>query len=149
MITKENIPESYKPFDKLMLCSNIITGGAYLISIGNVIPLLVGQGAKPMVWLQAVIDAKAGKFVTVVDASISTHPAVRVFEEGDILNVNSGSMLIIRIRSDAPGSAIVDRLDLRPLGINIFGDESKLQAGGNTFMTSSFQGVGTVFAFGA
>jgi hypothetical protein len=147
MITKQSIPKSYKPFGRLMLCSNTIVGGGYIVSIGDVIPLLLGQGKKPMVWLQAVTDSKRDRFVTVVDASIAKHPAVRITNEGDALNVVSGSIVIIRIKSDEPGSAVVDKLDLRPLGINVFGDESHLQAGGAAFSSSTFTNVGTIIAF--
>ena len=146
MITRENLPESFRPFQTLIVCSNTIIGGGNLVSIGNVLPLLVGQGSKPLVWLQAAVDPQAQNFITIVDASISKHPAVRVIENEDGIKITAGDVVLLRVKLTAIDSGVVDKIDLRPLGINIYGDASKLIAGGATFSNSTFSGVGTVIA---
>ena len=148
MITKDNMPKSYKPFDVLTLCSNKIIGGSYIVSMGEVIPIILGQGDKPMVWLQAVADPKGKTFTTVVEASISMHPAIKVLQVEDALEVSIDNTTVLKIKSSEGGSASVEELDLRPLGINMFGDNTKLQVGGMTFTGNTFQGVGTVIALG-
>jgi hypothetical protein len=148
MITKDNMPRSYKPFDVLTLCSNKIIGGSNIVSMGEVIPIILGQGDKPMVWLQAVADPEGKIFTTVVEASISKHPAIRVLQEEDALEVSIDNTIVLKIKANEGGSALVEKLDLRPLGINMFGDNTKLQVGGMTLTGNTFQGVGTVIALG-
>jgi hypothetical protein len=148
MITKENMPKSYKPFDTLILCSNKIIGGGNIVSMGKVIPIILGQGDKPMVWLQAVADPKGKIFTTVVEASISKHPAIKVLQEKDALEVSINNTTVLKIKDTKGGSALVEKLDLRPLGINMFGDNTTLQVGGMTLAGNTFQGVGTVIALG-
>lgn len=148
MITKENMPKSYKPFNVLTLCSNKIIGGGNIVSMGEVIPIILGQGDKPMVWLQAVADPKGKTFTTVVEASISMHPAIKVLQVEDALEVSIDNTTVLKIKSSEGSSASVEKLDLRPLGINMFGDNTKLQAGGMTLIGNTFQGVGTAIALG-
>jgi len=148
MITKDNMPKSYKPFNELILCSNKIIGGSNIVSMGEVIPIILGQGDKPMIWLQAVADLKGKTFTTVVEGSISMHPAIKVLQVEDALEVSIGNITILKIKSSEKGSASVEKLDLRPLGINMFGDNTKLQAGGMTLTGNTFQGVGTAIALG-
>jgi hypothetical protein len=148
MITKDNMPKSYKPFDVLTLCSNRIIGARYLVSMGEVIPIILGQGDKPMVWLQAAADPKGETFTTVVEASISMHPAIKVLQVEDALEVSINNTTVLKIKSNEKGSASVEKLDMRPLGINMFGDNTKLEVGGMTLAGNSFQGVETVIALG-
>jgi hypothetical protein len=149
MITRENLPQSFQPFPTLIVCSNTIIGGGHLVSIGDVLPLIIGQGPKPLIWLQAALDPQAKNFVTVVDASISKHPAVRVIEDdkGGV-KITTGNTAVLRVKPSGSDCAVVDEIDLRPLGINIHGDASTLNAGGATFSGSTFSGVRTIIAFG-
>jgi hypothetical protein len=147
MITRESTPDSYLPYKSLIICSNRIIGCGHIVSIGSVLPILLGQGPKPLVWLQAATDPQAKTFVTVVEASISKHPAIRVIEDGQEIKITTGNTTVLRVKASENESAVVYEIDLRPLGINIHGDSSKLVAGGTTFSSSTFSGVGTVIAF--
>jgi hypothetical protein len=146
MITQENLPNNYKPYDKLIVCSNRLNGAGYLVRIGKALPVLLGQGDKPMVWLQAPVDPAATSFTTIVEASLSKTPSVRIFEDEGALIVSVGGTVILKVRNDGT-SAIVDELDLRPIGIRLWGDSKKLTAAGVTISDSSF-GSGTLVAFG-
>ena len=81
MITRNNMPKSYNPINTLKICSNTLYGGGNLVAVGDVLPILIGKGEKPKIWLQALADSKENKFVTIIDESISKHPAVKVYEE--------------------------------------------------------------------
>lgn len=151
MITTNNLPVGYKPYSTIKVCSNTLEGGGHLIVVGDVLPLLIGMGPKPLIWLQALVNPKPTKkqekFLTIVDASIATHPLVRVSEKGDEITVAAGGKIVLRVSAVHPELVEVRELDLRPLGLNVYGDESKLIAGGVQFSTSKFSGVGTLIAF--
>lgn len=148
MITKNTLPEGYKPYDKLTLCSNLLIGGGHLIQVGEVLPLLVGHGEIPQVWLQAPTDRAGKNFVQLVVASVAAHPAVLVNIAGGILSVSAGGKKVLQVREVGPDEAVVELLDLRPVGFNIYGDKSGLSAGGMQMSGNTVSGGGTFLALG-
>lgn len=148
MITKDNLPPTYQPYEQLTLCSNSLIGGGQLIQTGNSFPLLIGKGATPQIWLQAPTDPAGKAFAPLVSASVATHPAVSVFTEGGALVVYAGGQLVLRVRQISDQQAEVDELDLRPIGFNIFGNKTHLIAGGMNMSGNTVAGGGTFLAFG-
>ncbi len=147
MITKAKLPMSYSPYETLVVCSNRLLGGGYILAIGEVLPVLVGKGEKPKVWLQALLNPDKSEFVTIVEASISKDPAVKVFEEGGALNIHVGGTKALSVRVTGKESAEIFVLDLRLLGINLHGNSSTLTIGNSTFSRNSFSGGGAMVGF--
>ncbi len=148
MITRTTLPSIYKPYQNLMVCSNKLIGGGYLVVHGEVLPLLVGNGEGPIIWLQAPTD-KSGKFyIPLVSASVSSHPAVEVVSNKDGLTISVSGVPVIHVKQVDKDSAVIDLLDLRPVGLNIYGNASALTAGGATFSQNTFSGGGALIAFG-
>lgn len=148
MITPTTLPSTYKPYQRLTVCSNELIGGGHLVILGDVLPLLVGSGETPMVWLQAPADKTGKSYVPLVVASVAAHKAVTVVSNKDGLTVSvEGTPVIHALQVDSE-SAVIDFLDLRPVGLNIYGNATSLTAGGGTFSSNSFNGVGALLAFG-
>lgn len=148
MITKGNLPVAYQPYGRLTLCSNLLIGGGHLIQIGDILPLLVGKGEIPQIWLQAPTDIAGQTFTQLVIASVAAHPAILLNFEGGILSVSAGGKSILRVRGVGPDEAIVDFLDLRPVGFNIVGDKESLNAGGMKMSRNTISGGGTFLSLG-
>lgn len=148
MITRTTLPSTYKPYQKLTVCSNVLIGGGHLVVLGEVLPLLVGSGDGPTIWLQAPTDKSGKSYIPIVTASVASHPAVGVVSNNDGLTVSIAGVPVIHIKQADQDSAVVDLLDLRPVGLNIFGNASSLTAGGATFSQNTFSGGGTMLAFG-
>lgn len=148
MITKDNLPSTYLPYQQLTLCSNRLIGGGHLIQIGNALPLLIGRGEIPQVWLQAPTDPSGTVFAPLVLASVSAHPAASVSVDKGILRVFAGGQLVLQVRQISKEEAEVDALDLRPIGFNIYGDKASLNAGGMHMSGNSIAGGGTFLALG-
>jgi len=117
------------------------------LAIGEVLPVLVGKGEKPQVWLQALPNPDKSEFVTIVEASISKHQAVKVFEDSGALNIHVGGTNVLSVRVTGEDSAEISLLDLRPLGINLHGNNSELKVGGSIFSKNSFAGGGAMIGF--
>jgi len=148
MITRDKLPKSYTAYETLIVCSNTLSGGGYILAIGDVLPILVGKGEKPQVWLQALSTPDKNEFVTIVEASISKHQAVKVFEDSGALNIHVGGTNVLSVRVTGEDSAEVFLLDLRPLGIKLHGNNSELVVGNSTFSGNFFAGGGTMIGFG-
>ena len=148
MITREKLPKSYSPYETLVVCSNTLSGRGHLLAIGEVLPVLVGKGEKPQVWLQALSNPDKSEFVIIVEASISKHQAVKVFEDSGALNIHVGGTNVLSVRVTGEDSAEIFFLDLRPFGINLHGNNSELKVGNSTFIRNSFAGGGTMISLG-
>lgn len=149
MITIQNKPESFSPYEKITICSNTFTGGGNLVAVGELLPLLIGKGETPQIWLMALADAEKNRFIPIVEKSISKHHAVKVYEESGVINVSVGGNNVLSVRRVSDDEAIVTELDLRPLGLNIHGNEDKLYVGNSSFKNSGMAGSGTLIGFGA
>ncbi|WP_067609836.1 hypothetical protein [Marinobacter sp. UBA4489] len=149
MITKDKLPEGFTPYPSLVVCSNTISGGGHIVAVGETLPLLIGKGDKPKIWLQAVQNAKTNSFVTIVEASISKHPSVKVYEETDHLRIVISGEVVLSVISPSSEEAIIDKLDFRPIGLNMVGDNSSLMVGGSVFSGNSIHGGGTFIGLGS
>lgn len=148
MITTKNLPEHFSPYQSLSFCSNNISGGGHIFAMGQVLPLLIGVGPSPRVWLQAVATPGSKNFVTVVADSNSTHPAVDVEVDGGKVVVSVRGKAVLTVEAKDDQSAIVSEVDFRPLGLNVFGSSSSLNLGGMQLSNNTFSGVGVAFGLG-
>jgi hypothetical protein len=139
---------TYKPYQRLTVCSNLLIGGGHLVVLGEALPLLVGCGEAPMVWLQAPADQTGKTYVPLVAASVALHPAVSVVSNKEGLTVSVGGTPVIHVAQIDSESAVIDLLDLRPIGLNISGNAASLIAGGTNLSHNTFSGGGTMLAFG-
>jgi hypothetical protein len=117
------------------------------MSIGDVLPVLFGKGSKPQIWLQTLQSPHSKKFISLVDASISVHPKIRVEESNHKIFVRLDGGVVLLIEQTGEDELTVHQIDLRPLGLNLYGDSTGLYAGGMSFTSSTFTNVGTIMAF--
>lgn len=148
MITRNALPKSYKPYETLVICSNSMLGGGHIAAVGEVLPLVIGIGEKPQIWLQAITNPKTKEFIPIIEASVSKHPSVEVLEEnGDIVVTIQGSKVLV-IKEESTNKAVVSQLDLRPVGLNIFGNSKTLTVGNSNFSGNTMSGGGVLIGFG-
>ena len=140
-------PKTYKPLKYLKFCSNTLIGGVSMIEIIDsepFIPIIVGDGRVPMVWL--TIKQKNSKPTPLIAANQSIHSrlVVRILASQREVIITSGATTIIRAKIQANNHGtvcIVDHLDLRPVGFNIYGNEHRLLIGDSTIKENRFEGM--------
>lgn len=147
--TKDSLPKSYKPYEELTICSNTLVGGGHIVAVSGVLPLIIGAGEKPQIWLQAINNAEKQEFISIVENSVSKHPAVDVIEISGAVTVKIQGKIILSVMSPSEDSAVVDSVDLRPLGLNMFGDASSLKVGDSSFSGNSMSGGGVLIGLGS
>jgi len=150
MFTLKNLPENYKSLNSLTICSNKLIGGGFPFAVGEGLPLIIGSGSDPMVWLQAVENPQSKKLLLLVDGNISTVKELSVTkpEQGVIEIYFKGITRILRVKKMDENSAVISFLDLRPIGINVTGNQDGLNIGGNSFSKNTFQGASVFFGLG-
>jgi hypothetical protein len=149
MITDDSLPKTCVPFARVTLCSNEILNGSNFFSWDGVVPLLVGKGDAPLIWLQGVESPGSDRFVPVVEASVPKHPGIQVQLVEGAMEVRADNTLVLQVRRPSWDYAVIDALDLRPLGMNVVGDSRQLVAGDMTFSGNTFGTTRTAIAFTA
>lgn len=144
MITLNNLPKQFKPYGSLKICSNTLYNGGYLASIGDNLPLVIGKGKTPLIWLQALNDIDNKIFIPIVESSLSKNSNVFVTKSPQSLSIAIQNQPILFLRIINEDSAEVEFLDLRPIGLNLFGDKKTLNIGANNFSGNSMSGGGVL-----
>ena len=132
-------PEGYQVIPEIVICSNKGTNGTQLISMGNVIPVIFGKGLIPIVWLYMKVN---DIWETVVSGNTSNSSQVTVIMDQVSRNIIVKTIDIILIDATMinDNSCVVNKLDLRPIGFNIYGDNTELQLGGIRLSGNGFNG---------
>jgi len=118
-----------------------------LAVVGEAVPVLIGKGQPLRVWLQVRKESQEAPFEPVVEASVPRYPSIRVEGSKCGVTVSMGEKVLLQVREDG-GKAIVDSIDLRPLGLLLYGDSSRMMVGGMRFAGGSFSGGKAFIALG-
>lgn len=149
MYTIDNLPKGYSELKILNLCSNKMIGGGFPFALNGGLPLIIGQGNTPTIWLQAVKDSNPNELILLVDENVATTKEISVTkpEEG-VLEIYFNNIKILRVKSTSIDSAVISTLDLRPIGLNILGNQFELKVGGSSFSGNTIQGAKVFLGLG-
>jgi hypothetical protein len=146
--TRNNLPSSYQPYEKLTICSNSLIGGGHVVELAGVLPLIIGYGEKPQVWLQAISNPEKMEFVSVVENSVSKFSTVEVKEiDGSIIITIQGKQ-VLKVRNVSNSEAVVENMDLRPIGLNLYGDANNMNIPNGSISGNSMSGGGVLLGLG-
>ncbi len=148
IFTRTNLPKSYRSYTNLTVCSNTLIGGGHIVAVGDVLPLIIGKGDKPQIWLQALNNPETKEFISIVENSVSKNPAVKILEVNGSVNVTVQGTKVLSVKQVSEDSAVVDFMDLRPLGLNLSGNASSMSVGGSSFSGNSMQGGSVLISLG-
>lgn len=144
------LPETYTPFHILELCSNKFIDVKVPMAVRDFPVLLLGRGIVPTVWLGAPRQIGASDWIFIVADGQSSNPLVRVDTDeakGRVV-IKAGGTVLLQARTVAQDRAIVEKLDLRPVGLAVTGDKSTLHVGTNQLSGNTIQGANTGIALG-
>jgi hypothetical protein len=139
----DKLPPDFLPFARLDVCSNVMNGGKAPFLIGDKVPLLVGKNSHAKFWLSAPKDRAATEWVDLIVAGTTVHPDVKVLfsEDQRTISVQFRRQPVLELRVVSADSADLSFIDLRPIGLNIFGDNDGLHLGTNRLSSNSFKNV--------
>jgi hypothetical protein len=146
----ENLPADYTPYRELEFCSNRFVNTLIAIEVEGHVPLWVGAGAGPRVWLSAPAGTEKRRWTPVVVDNRSRVPDVQVKSASQgRLEVFAGETRVLEAREIDAQRAAVTWLDLRPLGFNIHGNSSVLWIGTNQFSRNHIANCKAAIGIGA
>jgi hypothetical protein len=143
------LPKDYKPFPKLIICGNTLINVQIPFEIDGETPLLIGDNGAPKIWLSAPASPPAKMWHQIVRTNRSLHEAVKVIGAGtQEISVTVSNRTILNLSKRPDGISEVTELDLRPIGLNIFGNINKLMVGTNQLVNNTFQNVRIMVGIG-
>lgn len=149
-MTKIDLPKEFVAFEELSFCSNILQNCNIPIVIDDRPIVLVGKGDRPQIWLWGLVDPKSKLLVPLVYSNsvrILTEP-IKVESENNFTRVKLNDIIIIQAVKHSEEKAIVDQLDMRPLGFNIYGGSNILNVGTNVMVGNRIVGARAFIALG-
>ena len=136
------LPKDYQPFPKMVMCGNTLIDVRVPFEIDGKVPLLIGNNGKPRIWLNAPPSGPGLNWQPVVRANRSLHRAAVVTGAGtDMVSVTVKGLDVLSLMKGSDDIPEVIKLDLRPLGLNIYGDAKKLTVGMNQLIQNTFRNV--------
>lgn len=145
----DRTPPAYEPFPEVWLCGSSLRKVRFWFELDGQLPLLIGRGpAEPLVWLRGPERPNApSDWQDLVTASVpSSLFSVHHTEHGSC--VLRGEYQVVEFRIGQSGVLIVSTLDLRPIGLNIYGTVAGLVVGSHRFEKNQFSNVGTMIGIG-
>lgn len=143
-----NKPTDAEAYRDVILCGNRISSAAIFQLKSGIEPLMIGRGTVPRVWISAPLDESRTEWGFVINDGVSLHPAFKVIKSHRSVTIHAGATLIFAAREISPVEVVVTALDLRPVGLNIFGDQQALHIGSAEISGSSIIGGAAAFGIG-
>ena len=141
-------PTQYEPYEWVRIGSNVLQNVGALVSIGGHFPLLVGTGSTPRVWLSIPADKSGSRWYPLIKDNFSTNPSIKVEVTAKKLVIRAPHGTVLIAISGKEGALWIQRLDLRPFGLNIYADEDSLHVMGNTLTKNEFRNVNVIIGVG-
>lgn len=149
MTKNVDLPADYKPYRTLNICGNKLINGRVPFEVNGFVPILVGDGGEgPLVWLQVPANKDLNMWQYVVRANRTLHPAVVVSDNKSEIKVLIKNITVLHAVGVSDTEATILALDLRPLGLTIYGNEHEMVVGGNTMRSNTFENVDAMIGIG-
>ena len=130
-MNKIDLPKEFIAFEELDFCSNILQNCAIPVEVDDEPIVLVGNGEQPRIWLWGLVDLKSKGLAAVVSSNINkifTAP-IKIESKDSYTCVKLNEIIIIKTVKFSDKKAVVEQLDMRPLGFNIYGNAGVLNVG--------------------
>lgn len=136
-----SVPEVYTPYKNLTICSNKLINGRVQVTIGSLIPFLVGKGTPPKIWLYIMPEDFSGKAMTAVSSNRKVFDELSVLATTSRTTITFSDKVLIDVDEIDEDTAVIVSVDLRPMGTNIHGNTEGLYIGDQIFKENVFQNV--------
>ncbi len=143
-----SLPTSYIEPKQLEIASNILVNVKAILEVNGHIPILIGDGEKPRIWLYIPANKEGTEWHPLIKDNFSTNKNVVVSGKKNSIAITTpqGSILECEKRSD--GVVEVSKLDLRPIGLDFVASGNEIKFMGNTYSGNTFTNVRVMFGIG-
>lgn len=145
----DSLPSQYTPFQRVRLGSNVLENVVAVFSINSFIPLLVGDGENPKVWLSIPTNRDGTEWYPLIKENFSSHREVTVEVAKRRVTVRTPQGTVLNVVKNVENTLVFFKLDLRPFGLNVYADEGALYVMGNKLAKNEFKNIQVVIGIGS
>lgn len=143
-----DFPTQYEPYGTLRIGTNVLQNVKALVSVGSNVPLLIGKGPTPRLWLSIPSDTTGRNWYPLIKDNFSSHSDVEVEARSKVLYVRTSKGTVLTAILASEDVLSIQKLDLRPFGLNVYADEGSLHVMGNTLARNEFRNIEVVIGVG-
>jgi len=144
----DNLPPQYTPFEKITIGTNILEHVNAMVAINENIPLLIGKGPTPRVWLYIPANQEGTEWFPLIKDNFSSHKDVKVQINSKKLTIQIPEKVVLDCEIINKNELVINTLDLRPFGLDIVSNNNELKITGNTLVGNTFSNISTVVGIG-
>lgn len=146
MVKQDGLPKGYHPYNVINFCSNKLKNIQSLILFNKTDILLIGKGDCPKIWLRGVtkIDEKKFLISPIVKMNKSSDENFEVFLKKKSTIVISEKNVIIHAQERNKDEVEIIALDLRPIGLDIYGTMYALNVGNNVWQSNHAENLSSM-----
>ncbi|GHB00517.1 hypothetical protein ACFFLG_02330 [Shewanella indica] len=144
----DELPSGYKAPQKIVLGTNTLENVNLLLSFNGFVPILIGDGKKPRVWINIPTNREGSEWYPLVKDNFSTNDKVVVLESKKSIKITTPDGIILECYKLDDGIIDVKLLNLKPFGLNVVADDKRLMVMNQTFTSSIFKNIGTMIGIG-
>lgn len=144
----DNLPTQYIPFEKITIGTNLLKKVNALISINGSIPLLIGKGSVPRVWLYIPANQEGTEWFPLIKDNFSSHKDVKVQVNSEKITIRIPEKIVLDCEIINKNELVINSLDLRPFGLDIVSNRDELKVTGNTLVGNTFSNISIVVDIG-
>ena len=145
----DSLPSQYTPFQRVRLGSNVLENVVAVFSINSFIPLLVGDGENPKVWLSIPTNRDGTEWYPLIKENFSSHREVTVEVAKRRVTVRTPQGTVLNVVKNIKNTLVFFKLDLRPFGLNVYADEGALYVMDNKLAKNEFKNIQVVIRIGS
>ena len=144
----DSLPVQFNPYKELELAKNKLIDGIALFSVNDFIPLLIGKGDNPEIWIYIPSDSKGESWQPLVKKNRSLHAQVQVENKGNSVVVTTPDGIVLEVKECGDDQAVITKLNLRPFGINVFLEGKGLNVMGSSMIGNKIVGAKVMVGIG-
>lgn len=144
----DNLPNSYKIPKKLIIGTNSLENVTAIISFNTYIPILIGDGDTPKIWLNIPVNKEGTEWYPLIKDNFSTNKNVIVSKNKNIVKVTTPDGVVIECEKKENGEVVVNQLNLKPFGLNIEANLNEFKAMNGSYRGNRFSNLGVMIGIG-
>lgn len=150
MDKKFQIPKEFEPLEEILFCSNSLKNTNFIIDDDGFYPVLLGKGELPKVWIYG--HENRNRIIPIIENNQPKLSKIKFdhFPKNKRINISVAGGEEDYTILDLHYNEIIEvvKIDLRPIGYNIFGNEEHLKVGEVELSNNNISGAKAFIGLG-
>ncbi len=135
------LPKEFIPYKQLEIATNKLIDGVALVSVNGFIPVLIGKGETPEIWVTIPADQKGAEWRPLISKNESLLDVITVIVKDKVIQVSMSDNIVLEVKEITSESAEITQCNLRPFGINVFLEDDCLKVMTNRYSGNTITGA--------